>query len=194
VLLDMPDQNPPQDLQSLLDQGIAASNAREPDAALAIFVRCIQAYPHAPEPHLLIAAQHAAHRRFEQAENAFASAILLAPDLHVARYQLGLLQLTCGRATMALLTWQPLLLLPEDNPLAHFVRGYAALANDDFGIAEKHFDSGLDCENGNAPLAEDIQKVLLKVREIIHQTAEKDSPPAEEASRQQHVLLSNYQR
>lgn len=189
----MLDQNPPPDLQSLLQQGIAASNTQESDAALEIFVRCIQAYPSAPQPHLLIAAEHAAHRRFEQAENAFASAILLAPDLHVARYQLGLLQMTWERAVMALLTWQPLLLLPEDNPLVHFVRGYAALANDDFTTAANHFEVGLDLKNENAPMAEDIKKVLLKVREIILQKAENGSSPAEDMP-QQHVLLSNYQR
>ena len=188
----MPDQNPPEDLQSLLEQGIAASNAQEPDAALAIFVRCIQVYPYAAEPHLLMAAQHAAHRRFEQAENAFASALLLAPDLHTARYQLGLLQMTCQRAPMALLTWQPLLQLPEDNPIVHFVRGYIALANDDFTAAMKHLESGLTRENENPALAEDIKKVLLKVREIIDQTAGKDMSEAENTG--QHVLLSNYQR
>jgi len=188
----MPDQNPPQDLQTLLAQGIAESNAQEPDAALAIFIRCVEAYPHAPEPHLLMAAQHAAHGRLEQAQNAFASAVLLAPDFHIARYQLGLLQMTCGQSPMALLTWQPLLQLPEDNPLLHFVRGYAALANDDFAIAVKHFEGGLTRENANAPLAEDIKKVLAKVHEITRETAEEEALPAEGAG--QHILFSNYQR
>jgi hypothetical protein len=140
-------------------------------------------------PHFLIGSEHAAAGDFASAELAFARAVLLAPDFPLARYQLGLLQFTSQRAPVALLTWAPLLSLPETDALPHFVRGFTALAADAFGDALRHYRTGLACNPPNPAVCSDILQVVDAVEKLQRREG---SPPDEEVA--QHVLLSAYAR
>lgn len=115
----------------------------------------------------LIASDEAAAGHVEAAEAAFAQAVLLAPAFHLARYQLGLLQFSSGRASVALITWQPLLDLAESDPLPHYVRGFGALAQDDFAQALAHYRAGLERENPNPAVAADVMKVVEQVERLL---------------------------
>jgi tetratricopeptide (TPR) repeat protein len=139
---------------------------------------------------LLLASDLAAEGRFEEAEAAFANAVLLAPDWAIARYQLGLLQFSSGRAAAALVTWAPLGELDAADPLGHYVRGFASLAQDDFAGAASHFREGLACAQDNPAVAGDIEKVLARIG--VEQAAPAPEAPQEPATA--HVLLSNYGR
>jgi len=145
-------------------------------------------------PHFLMGSHHAARGDIEQAELSFSNAVLLSPDFPMARYQLGTLQFSSGRAAAALVSWQPLLDLPGDSPLPHFVRAYAALAQDDFDSAVLHYEEGLGKNTENAALSEDIRKILARIASV--KTAAQDSSPEStpEDPGMGHVLLSNYQR
>ena len=116
-------------------------------------------------PHFLLGSQYAALGQFDKAEAALANAVLLAPSLHIARYQLGLLQFSSGRAAVALVTWEPLFSLEDAQPLGHFVRGFAALAQDEFAQAKAFFEAGLARNTENAALSHDIEKVLRGIEE-----------------------------
>ncbi len=128
-------------------------------------------HPITVEELFLLASEFAALGELDKAEAAFAKAVLLAPHMPVIRYQLGLLQFSSGRAALALLTWQPLLDLPDAQPqaqaLAGFVRGYAALAQDDLALALSHFQAGLAHDVGNPALAGDVRKVIERVQALI---------------------------
>jgi tetratricopeptide (TPR) repeat protein len=188
--MDHPPENEGAD--SLLARGLAASRAGAVAEAFDLFKRSAEAEPRAAKPYLLMGAHHAAQGRFEEAEAAFANAVLLAPELHIARYQLGLLQMSGGRMALAALSWQPLLQLAEDNALLHFVRGYMALASDEFKQALQHFELGLQHNLDNPALSADIGKVMARIRELMLEVApHHDQPP--DSSSAQHVLLSNYQ-
>jgi tetratricopeptide (TPR) repeat protein len=180
---------------ALLNAGLAASQSGDAQAAIHLFARASAAAPSSAAPHFLIGSEYAALGQIEDAEAALANAVLLAPALHVARYQLGLLQFSSGRAAAALVTWGPLLALPAEDPLPHFVRGFAALAQDDFTQARSQFDAGLACEQPNAAVAADIRQVLTRMQEAApakEGAAVPASPVAESASN--HVLVSNYGR
>lgn len=183
--------SPENDPVDLLARGMAASQAGASAEAFDLFRRSAEAEPRAAEPHLLMAAQRAAEGRFEEAEAAFANAVLLAPGLHIARYQLGLLQMSGGRMALAALSWQPLLQLPEDNALLHFVRGYLTLANDEFAQALQHFELGLQRNANNPALSADIGKVMTRIRELPDEAAPHHHPSVDSGT--PHVLLSNYQ-
>jgi tetratricopeptide (TPR) repeat protein len=174
-------------LTQLLAEGAAASRAGDREAALACYARAAEADPASPLPPFLIASEQASAGDFDQAELAFASALLLAPGFALARYQLGLLQFSSQRAAVALLTWQPLFALPESEALLHFVRGFAALAQDAFEEALGHFRHGLACQPANPALCADIQQVVEAVDRLRAGQA-----PAEEGKA--HVLLSAYAR
>lgn len=126
-----------------LDRGLAASVAQRPALALSHFAQASALAPASGVPHLLMGAEHACRRDLALAEDAYALALRLAPSLHLARYQLGLLQFGAQRMAAALATWQPLFGLCDSAPLGHFVRGFAALVDDDHGCALRHFRRGL---------------------------------------------------
>lgn len=186
--------------QALLQQGIEAGRNQDAAQAFDLFQQCTAADPSWGIPFFLIGSHHAAQGEIEQAELAFSNAVLLSPEFPLARYQLGTLQFSAGRAASALVSWQPLLALPETDPLPHFVRGYAALAQDDFDNAVRHYEAGLGRNTENEALSGDIRKIIARITEL-KEAATGSTPPQatggagpEVETEENHVLLSNYQR
>jgi hypothetical protein len=177
--------------RDLLEQGLQASREQRAQAAIELFALASDVAPAEGMPHFLMASEHAAEGRIEAAERDFANAVLLAPGFHLARYQLGLLQFSSERAGAALVTWQPLLDLPDGHALGHFVRGFAALARDGFDAAQRHFQQGLACSEGQPALAADIERVLAAVQRL---QAPPEGSPALAEGAADHVLLSAYAR
>ena len=172
----------------LVAEGLAASQQDQHEAALALYTRAGELAPASGVPHFLIGSEHASAGDFASAELAFANAVLLSPDFPLARYQLGLLQFSSQRAAVALLTWQPLLSLPENDALLHFVRGFVALAQDAFDEALRHFRTGLACPAANPAVCSDVQQLIDAIDKL-------QAGPAPDAdATAQHVLLSGYAR
>ena len=176
--------------QALLHQGLAASRDNRRDAALDLYAQASEVFPMSGIPHFLIGSEHASSGDIDAAEAAFAHAVLLAPDFPLARYQLGLLQFGSQRAALAQVTWAPLLSPGPARLLGHFVRGFAALAQDHFVECARYFEAGLACEDANPSVAADIAQVLEAVRSL---AATAYSEPAAEPSAN-HVLLAAYGR
>ena len=174
--------------EQLIEQGLAASRNQQADTALALFAQAGQVAPDSGVPHFLIGSEHASTGQLDAAERAFANAVLLAPHFHLARYQLGLLQFSTGRAGAALVSWQPLTALPDGEPMGHFVRGFAALAQDGLADALTQFRRGLAVAGAHAALAADIARVVEAVERLLAGT----QPPAQAAA--DHVLLTSYGR
>lgn len=181
--------------EELIDVGLLASQANNSHQAIDCFQRASASDPTSGLPQFLLGSEYAALGDMAQAEAAFANAARLAPDFPLARYQLGLLQFSSGRAALGLLTWQPLLELPDTDPLPHFVNGFAALAQDQFDEALAHYEQGLQRNTENPALSGDIEKVIAGIRSL--QASQRDDvsadPSADEASAS-HVLLANYRQ
>jgi tetratricopeptide (TPR) repeat protein len=174
--------------RDLIEQGLQASRDNRGTEALELFTLATQADPSAGGAQFLLGSEYASAGNIEAAERAFANAVLLAPDFHLARYQLGLLQFSSERAGAALVTWQPLLVL-QDEPLGHFVRGFAGLARDGFVEALAHFRHGLACSSANPAVAADIENVVQAIENLRDPAGE--PRPLTSAD---HVLLSGYAR
>ena len=185
-----------QEAEALLQAGLVASRHDDSERALHFFARASAANPSGAMPHFLIGSEFAALGQMDKAEAEIANAVLLAPGLHLARYQLGLLQFSAGRGAVALVTWAPLLALGDDQALSRYVLGFAALAQDDFTSAQNHFDSGLALHQDNPAVATDIRKVLAGMDVVRgNGTAQEvGKPPAQPAAdaTASHVLVSNY--
>jgi tetratricopeptide (TPR) repeat protein len=184
---------------SLIKDALTASRANDSARAIELFTQASIVAPGSAMPHFLIGSEYAASGEIAKAELAFANAVLLAPQLTIARYQLGLLQFSSGRAALALVTWQALLNLGESDPLPHFIRGFAALAQDAFAEALTNFRAGLSRNNTNPAVSSDIEQIMARIAEVQAAsgtvTAPSDSPPdrGTEAERvEEHVLLANY--
>ena len=143
-----------------LAQGVAASRLGDAATALGCFWAAAEELPSWGLPHFLIGSELAAAQRYPEAEAALARAVLQSPEMHIARYQLGLLQFSSNKPAVALVTWEPLRGLGDANPLACFVEGYAALACDDLSQAKALFQRGLAQELDNDALRSDVEKVL----------------------------------
>jgi len=180
--------------QELLQQGMAASRSGDSRRAIALYEQAITGGQPDARAHFLLASELASVGEMARAESAFANAVLLAPDWHIARYQLGLLQFSSARGAAALVTWEPLFALDESDCLVHFVRGFASLAQDDFAKATAHFRAGLALPIENAALAGDIEKVLARITQVTSTTLTAASPAPGEAGAESHVLVSNYGR
>lgn len=179
--------------EQLISEGLAASGEGHTSAALARFTEAGALVPASGIPPFLIASEHASAGNMDAAEAAFANAVLLAPAFTLARYQLGLLQFSSGRAAVALLTWQPLFAGPESDALGHFVRGFAELAQDHFQEALRHYRAGLACPDANAAVCGDIRKLVAEVESLQKNNHHPSGEQGEaDAARTSHVLLAGY--
>jgi Flp pilus assembly protein TadD len=182
-------------LPPVLQQAMQASSAGDIDTAMRLLKAAIQDLPDNPLPHFLLAAELAQGGKMEEAEAAYANTVLLAPTFETARFQLGLLQFTSGRVSMAMLTWQPLLQLADTNPFQRFVCGMAELSADRFEEASNHLREGIALNRDNAPLNADMKMMLDRIAQHVGNTGsavERDHEEPAQASH--HVLLSNYQQ
>ncbi len=174
--------------ETLIGEGLAASREDHAETAISLFMQASEQLPSSGVPHFLVGSEHAAAGDMQAAEASFANAVLLAPEFELARYQLGLLQFSSGRAAVALVSWQPLFALPQQRSLGRFVRAFAALAQDRLQEALALFESGLACEDLNPAVAGDVRQVTAGLRGLL--SSQGDSVPGAEA----HVLLAAYAR
>lgn len=98
--------------------------------------------------------------RHIEAHQALSRAIAIAPDFAIARFQLGLFQLTSGEADQALETWGRMDRLPDDHYLRKFVDGLRRLIRDDFDGAVTSLNEGIAINTENTPLNRDMQMLI----------------------------------
>jgi tetratricopeptide (TPR) repeat protein len=187
----------PADLPPAVRHALEVSAAGDAEGAVRLLRAAAAEDPSSALVQFLLGAELAQAGATGDAEAAFANAVLLAPQLHIARFQLGLLQFTSGRAAIALVTWQPLLALGEEEPLPHFVRAFAALAGDRFAQAREGFAAGIARNGSNEPLNDDMRKLVVGIEELMRKQpalplAELASSREQDAGEGAHVLLSNY--
>lgn len=182
--------------EDLISSGLSASQANDSAQALGCFQRARTEDPSSGLPPFLLGTEFAALGEYDKAESAFADAVRLAPDFSIARYQLGLLQFSSGRASVGLLTWQALLSLPDSDPLPHFVRGFNELAQDQFIEALAHYELGLQRNSSNPALSQDVEKVMTGIRELLAKASgvSPSEGDTQDVNASAHVLLANYQQ
>lgn len=179
-------------LSPLLQQALAASQGNDSVTAMELLKQACQEEPASAWPHFLLGAELAQSGRYQEAETSYANAVLLAPTLNIARYELGTLQFTSGRASLALVTWQQLLSLPDADPLKLFALGYTELANDSFINAVDYFQRGIAANSVNAPLNGNIQLLIDRIRPLMQPSTEGTLGTESETNNTEHFLLAAY--
>jgi len=181
-------------LSPLLQQALAASQGNDSVTAMELLKQACQEEPTSAWPHFLLGAELAQSGRYQEAETSYANAVLLAPTLNIARYELGTLQFTSGRASLALVTWQPLLNLSDTDPLKLFALGYTELANDSFINAVDYFQRGMTANTVNAPLNSNIQLLIDRILPLMQPPIEQNRGEETQANNTEHFLLSAYNK
>ena len=149
----------PETLQAYLAELDGMTSAQ----AAARLEEAIAEHPDAAVLYTLLAAHRMHLGEHDTAEAAYVAALGLAPDMAVARFQLGLLQYTSGRPRVAFLTWNALESLGDQHYLVLFKRGLAALAIDAFADATELLRQGIAANTENAPLNGDMQMLIGEI-------------------------------
>jgi tetratricopeptide (TPR) repeat protein len=155
------------ELQALM-QSIQSDEANE----IQRVDQLLAAFPDDPRLHFLRGSLLAGIGRSIEAMPALRRAVELAPDFHIARFQLGFFQLTSAEAANALSTWGPLALLPEGHYLRAFVAGLTYLIRDEFPQAIEHLQAGIAANAENPPLNRDMQLIADQIGQLGQAEAE----------------------
>jgi tetratricopeptide (TPR) repeat protein len=135
---------------------------------------------------------------YERAVSEMESAIALDPALATARLQLGLLWLGNGVVDRAESVLAPLAELAADDALRHFGAGLSLLIKNQLDEAVARLEQGIALNTSNAPLNDDMRKIIDEIGRVRSGAAPERAPAAQapssgsEAENTQHILLSAY--
>src|SRR4051812_20967906 len=108
------------DAKELLYLALQAMEQDRDADAISCLKRGLALEPKSGVLHHLLGAMYAQLGMIDRAVDEMTQAITFAPDLHIARFQLGLLHFTSTDVAAADRVWQPLTELPPDHALNLF--------------------------------------------------------------------------
>ena len=162
------------DEEELLRLAFEATRALRHGDAIDYLKQAVERFPGSAMAHYLLAAHHAQLGLAERAIEGFNRALKAAPELHPARFQLGMFLLVQARAAEALAAWQPLTKLDEGSAFRYFACGMDALCHEDFDACRENLQKGLALGNAGPSLDADMQRIL---NEIAARAPAKQAPP-----------------
>jgi len=176
------------DDDELLHLAIEASRKQRHGDAIQYLKDAAIKSPRNAKVRFLLGAEHAQIGMLDRAQEELTAALEIDPGLVPARFQLGLLHLVRARIPEASEALKQLDALPESDPYLHFKRALEYLVRDEFALCEQSMLRGMQLNTANAPLNQDMQRILDEVKARTGQApaAPTKSEPSE------HVLLSAY--
>lgn len=147
------------DASEYLHLAIHASQSGDHHGALNYLNNAVQLEPDNPAARYFLAAEHAELGLFERACTGMSQVLELAPELHIARFQLGLLCLQLNRTDEARISFKMLNDASVESSLQSFSGAYLELLNDHPQGAIPLITQGLEgCTN--TALKNDMNRVL----------------------------------
>ena len=144
-------------------------------------------YPSDPRLHFLYGSLLAAEGRYEEGRMAMRRSVELAPDYEIARFQLGLLELSSGDAAAADLVLEPLAASQSETALPLFARGLRHLARDDLAAAADFLRRGIACNRDYPLVSRDMELIIARIEEGDAGRDESGEPVSAA-----HLLLQEY--
>lgn len=180
------------DAEELLFLGVQAMKQNRDEDAISCLKRGLALDPGSGVMHHLLGAVYAQLGMTARAIGEMAEAIACAPELKIARFQLGLLHFTAADFAAAEEVWLPLAELPSDDPLRLFHSGLLHLARNEFAPCVADLRRGVDLNTEHLALNEDMRKLADRTEAVIGGGLDAAGPaPTVDLGR--HVLLSGYQ-
>jgi Flp pilus assembly protein TadD len=173
-------------------EALTAAIRDDDSGDLAEVDRLLARFPDDARLHFLRGSILAGRQRATEAHSALTRAVELAPDFHIARYQLGFFELTSGEADQALSTWGPLLRLGQDHYLRLFVEGLAHLVRDEFAEAMEKMKAGVAANTENAPLNHDIGLLVAECEKASALGNQARSEPEESDLSATSIMLGRF--
>lgn len=147
-------------------EALVAQLRHDDDGGLAKLGGLLGSWPLDPRLHFLQGSVLAGLQRYDEGRRAMARAVEIAPDYALARFQLGFLDLTSGRALDAVAVWTPLVGLPEDEPLRLLAEGLMNLASDRFSEARRLLVRGMELNTAIPLINADMQLILDQIADL----------------------------
>lgn len=122
-------------------------------------------YSSDPRLHFLYGSLLAAEGRYEEARMSMRRSVELAPDYEIARFQLGLLELSSGDAAAADLTLDPLADSHSEAALPLFARGLRHLARDELAAAADLLRRGIARNHDHPLVSRDMELIIARIEE-----------------------------
>jgi len=153
------------DESELLHLAMQAMRQDRHDEATRLLKRAHEDFPQSARVLHLLGAEHAQMGLFDRAVAEMAEAIRLDPSLTAARFQLGLLYATSGRAVEAEATWQPLEQLSPEDPLRLFKSAMVHVLHDEFVQGIDYLKQGIAHNEINEALNVDMRRLLADLEQ-----------------------------
>jgi len=144
----------------------------DPDGQLSRIDQLLDDYPEDARLHFLLGSNLIGTGRLIEGHGSLSRAVEIAPDFAIARFQLGLFQLTSGETDNALETFGRLDRLPDGHYLRRFVDGLRCLIRDDFPNAIDSLQQGIRINTENPPLNNDMRMLIDRCLPFMEQTLE----------------------
>lgn len=145
------------DNAELLRLALGAINGGQDADSVVMLKTLLERDPNHVYGQYLLAAQHAQMGMLDRAEAGFRSVVDTAPDLAIARFQLGQLLLLKGAAGEARQFLR--VLCSNNDALGAYARALSAAANHDIGTAIAEAGAGLALPQDIPALATDMQRL-----------------------------------
>lgn len=151
------------DSEELLRFALDAINTGRDAESVELLKTLLEREPGNAHGQYLLAAQHAQLGMMDRAEAGFRKAVAAAPDLAMARFQLGQLLLVKGAVDEARAVMVELAAAPAGQVLGAYARGLIAAASEDIAGAIAELQAGLACPQDIPVLAEDMRRLLERL-------------------------------
>jgi len=175
----------------LLQLAIQANQQQQAGQALAYLKEATSRMDATAAAHYLLGAEYAHLRLYDRAVAEFESAIAIDPSLAIARFQLGLLLMTCGEADLALDVMAPLEQVVAKDALALFAQGLRHLMHDEFAQATACLIEGMQLNLDNPALNADMQKIVDQIAALPH-SSDQQAFIDDTGANSTHISLSAY--
>lgn len=146
-------------------------------------------YPDDAQLHFLRGSVLAGAKRYDEAREAMQRSVDIAPLYTVARFQLGLLELSSGDGEAADATLAPLEQLGGTNALALFARGLRFLMRDEFEAALTALRAGVAHNTENLAINRDMGLIIADLEQKLGAEPAAVDVTSDEPTTSTHMLL-----
>ena len=153
--------------EQLVQRAIQASVAGDNATSIRLLQQAIARPDRIGVAHFLLGSAYAQVEQYADAIGEMETAVLLDPNLHIARLQAGLLHMTCANPARATQLFSPLLSLGENDALACFAQGLLLLIEDRFAESIVQLQRGMSLNTTNAALNGDMQKLIDRMGPLL---------------------------
>lgn len=171
-------------------QSVVAILQRSDDAGLIEIDRLLGAYASDPRLHFLKGSILAGVQRYDEGRAAMRAAIEIAPDFHLARFQLGFLEFTSGMPDEAAATWSSFEGLEDGAAFRLLSEGLCSLARDEFVAADRLLRLGIAANSDHPLINDDMQLILDEIAQRRGPETHEDQAP--DAASATHQMLQQF--